>query len=95
MIVNDLYILSIALFPGKADPQLVINADTVLALTIATKLLKAVTRRRAQIIEGFSSVQHGKLTQHDTTKVGREAPDGLAVKEPLSVAIGEALDHDV
>jgi len=46
MIVSNLYVVGVALFPAEADPPLVVDADAVLTDSIAVKFLRSVPRER-------------------------------------------------
>jgi hypothetical protein len=39
VVIDDFYIMGIAVGPGEADPPLVVDANAVLTLTIATVTL--------------------------------------------------------
>jgi len=49
MVIDYLYLVSVAFFPGKADPALVVDPDAVLPSPIPDKLLEAVARWDAKI----------------------------------------------
>jgi hypothetical protein len=93
VIVDNFHIVSVAIGPGEADPPLVIDADAVLTLAIAAKLLKPITRRRAQILERLGGVKDDEFAQHDAAKVSRKPPNRLPLEQALGVTIGEAPDH--
>jgi len=42
MIVNNLHLVSVALFPAEADPPLVVDTDAVLTASIAVKSFQSV-----------------------------------------------------
>jgi hypothetical protein len=74
---------------------LVIDANTVLPLSIAAKFLQSIARRHPQLVERFRCVDRHELPEHDASKISREPPHRLASKQPLGVAIAEGLDHQV
>jgi hypothetical protein len=93
MIVNKLDLIRIAIPPAQADAPLIIDANTVLARSVAFEFLQAVAGRDSQVFELLGRVNEPELPQHRPLQVSREAPHGLALKEPLDVPISKALDH--
>ena len=51
MIVGDLDVIRVALFPSKADPPSVVDPNAVLALAIPFERLQAVSRWRHQVLQ--------------------------------------------
>jgi hypothetical protein len=43
--------------PSKTYPPLIVNADAVLSLAVAGKLLKPIARRHLQVIQMLSTIQ--------------------------------------
>jgi hypothetical protein len=44
MVVDNLHVVGVTLFPAEADPPLVVDTDAVLTATIAVKLFQFVPR---------------------------------------------------
>jgi hypothetical protein len=61
MIIHDLDIVRITLSPGKADPPLVIDTNTVLSPPITFQCLQPISRRDPQITERCGTVENQKL----------------------------------
>src|SRR6266850_3707086 len=61
MIIHDLDIVRITLRPGKADPPLVIDTNTVLPLPITLQSFQPISRRNQQITERSGTVENQKL----------------------------------
>lgn len=57
MIVCDFYISRPVCCPDKTDSKLLIDSDTVLALSFAAKCLQMIAGRRTQKIQGGSTIQ--------------------------------------
>jgi hypothetical protein len=55
-IVHNLDILGTGLRPAKANAPLVVNADAVLAFSVAVERFEAISGRRLQEIEGCGSL---------------------------------------
>src|SRR5215471_16079157 len=66
MIVRDLYFVGMALVPLKAYAPSLIDANTVLPLTIARELFKTIARRHAEIVESFRRIQHRQFSPRDS-----------------------------
>ena len=88
MIINNLDPEGVHVSPPKADPPLVIDANTVLAGAIALELLQTIAGRDAEIIELLGGVDDAELPEHEPVEIGGEAPDAFAMKKPLRVAMG-------
>jgi hypothetical protein len=63
MIIRDLDVKSIAIFPCETNPKLIINSDAELALTICLQGLQAVAGRNSQVVQSSCRVQQKKLSQ--------------------------------
>jgi len=68
MIIRNFYLKRIVSSPHKTDAILVIDADTVLAMSISPQLLQAVAGRMPQIIQRHRGVEHRKLPSGDTRR---------------------------
>jgi hypothetical protein len=93
MIVNDLNLVRVPIRPPKADPPLVVDANTVLPGAIAFELLEPVSGRHPQIVQRFSRVQSDQLAQHRSQEVGGIASHALTPEQGFGVPVGESLDH--
>ena len=68
MIIRDFYLESVVSSPYKTDAILVIDADTVLAMSICAQLFQAVAGRMPQVVQGYRGIKHGKLSSGDTSR---------------------------
>jgi hypothetical protein len=93
VIVNDLYLVGIAILPPKADAPLLVDANTVLAGAIAPELLQSIAGRHAEVVELLGRVHRHKLAQHRALEIRGISSDGLASEQTLSISIGEGVDH--
>jgi len=57
MVINHLYIKSIAVFKPKTDAPLVIDSNTPLPTAVVTERFKPVRGRQTQILDPCSGVQ--------------------------------------
>jgi len=74
MVVGDLNIVGIAFSPLKADPPLVVDPDTELALTVTAQFLQPVGRRDSQIIQGNGPRQHPQFSEGNRLHVMGQSP---------------------
>jgi hypothetical protein len=51
MIVDDFHIVGFAVAPPKANAPLIVDADTVLAFSIANQFLEPISAGHAEIIQ--------------------------------------------
>lgn len=61
MVVNDLDFECVSIPPNKAQAKLVVNANAVLTFTVASKLLKVITRWNSQILYLGRAMQYAEL----------------------------------
>jgi len=93
MVVNDLHVIGIAIFPAKADAPLIIDANTVLPGAIPVKLLQPIAGWGPEINEGLGRINDRQLAQHGTLKLAGKSSDRLTTEQRFRVPIAEALDH--
>lgn len=62
-VVDDLDDLGAGVSPYEADPPLLVDADAVLAGSIASQCFEPVVGRDPQVIEGLGGIQQDKLPQ--------------------------------
>jgi hypothetical protein len=95
VIVNDLDVEGVRSDPAKADPPLIVDADTVLTETICGELLQTVRRRNSEVREACSGVQHDELPKCDAKEIRRELANLLSTEQPFGLGVAEAADHQV
>jgi hypothetical protein len=93
VVVNDLDIVGVAVSPPEADAPLIVDADAVLAGSIAPQLLQPITRRHPEILEALGGIELGELAQHDPVDDRRKPPARRPREETLGLTVGEAPDH--
>ncbi len=71
MIISDLYVYGVAIFPGEANAPLVIYANTVLPCPITGEFFQPVRRWDAKIINILRIVYHAQLSQCNLLDIGR------------------------
>jgi hypothetical protein len=58
MIVPDLDVIGVAIFPFQANPPLIVDANAALSNPIATQRLEAVTRQIPSILQAGGVVEN-------------------------------------
>jgi hypothetical protein len=92
MIVYDLDVVSIPVFPDEADAILIVDADAVLSLAVPLERFKVVDRNCREVAESGCDVQFPKPPL-------RRALAGLKLRhmpslgKSLGVLVAKALDH--
>jgi hypothetical protein len=61
VIVDDLNIFGSVRCPSEADAVTIFDSDAVLPMAISMRSFEAVPRRRAQVVEGRSAIEHQQL----------------------------------
>jgi len=92
VVIHDLDFVGVAVAPGKAQAPLVIDADTVLALTIALQALQPVSRQQREGSHVRSRVQHVQFPQRLTLN-DLEPAHGFPAEKALRISAAESPDH--
>ena len=77
MIVHNLHIFNATFCPTEAHPELVIDANAVLASPVALERLQPITRRNAQIFKSAGDLELAQLA----------ACHGFDVRESLRLVV--------
>jgi hypothetical protein len=95
VIIDNFHFIRVTIPPAKADAPSIIDLNAVLARAITFELLEPVAWGDPQFLELLGGIDDGELTEHCPLQVGRVSAGGFPFKESFSVAIAEAMDHDV
>ena len=89
MIINDLNIGRASRRPAKADTQLVIDADAVLAGSVAMQQFQPIARWHAKVLQPAGDLQLPKLAPGDgfANRFTRWPPAKASVSASLNEAI--------
>ena len=93
MIVDDLNVKGIAVFPDEADAPLVVDPDAVLPHTIPAEPLETVARRDPEILKRFDRMEEDELPQCCPNNLRGEPPGPLAEKHALGLRVAKAPNH--
>jgi len=94
MVIHDLNVSGARSRPTKADAELIVHTDAMLAGAIPCERFEAVARRDTEVCEPSRDLQLPKLAPGDRLNV-HEALDPPAVREPLCVGVLERHNHEV
>jgi uncharacterized protein YuzE len=72
---------------------LVVDADAVLPLAVAVKLLEAIARRYPKVVDVLGGVEDQEFAIGNSLKIGAELADVRAIPDELGFFIRERLDH--
>ena len=93
MVINDLHVISIALAPFKTNAPLVVDANTVLALTVARQFFEVVGWWYPQILQRVCAIKEFKLPPCTTLDGLRQLARELAPKQFCGFFVRKTLDH--
>ena len=66
MVIDDFYVVRVALRPSETNSPLIIDSDTVLSRAVTTKFLEPVARGNSQVIKRVRAVEDYELLEHGT-----------------------------
>ena len=92
VVVHYLDIVGVSFTPGKADPPTVVDANAVLAFTVALQRLQPVAANRAQVRQAGRSFEPSEPLSRlilDRAKL----PAGKSLVNRLSLFAAERADH--
>ena len=92
MIINNFDFGRPPVRPTEANPELIVDADTPLALAIATQRLQPVARRGLQVSKGLRQVKLHQLAQGLPFDIG-PTPHMAKFKQPARIRIAKGPDH--
>jgi hypothetical protein len=92
VIIHDFDVLSPGVCPTKAESELIVYSDTVLARAISLQSLQSIPRRHSEIRQAVSDLKLSKLAPSHSCDVG-EPRDAVALRKSLRVDALERLDH--
>ena len=93
MVVDDLDVEGIGGAPDEADAPLIVDADAVLASTIALEKLEAIAGRDAKVGEGIGRIEKDELPKRYALKAGGETTRAATLKERFRIGVAEGANH--
>jgi hypothetical protein len=95
MIVHDRDIVDMTFLPPKANPPLLVDANTVLATPLTLERFQSIAWGHPQVFERLGVVQHAELSPSDLLDRPGQLLGALTPPDPLGFLCSEALDHDL
>jgi len=92
VVVNDLNLLWPGFRPDKAEPELVVDTDAVLAMAVSPERLQAIAWWNQKVVEASGGIQDGELAEGHASEASKP-PHRLSLKEGLGVAATKRPDH--
>src|SRR5690606_2071481 len=92
VVVHDFYVFGVRAIPAKADAELIVDPDAVLALAIALQGFQPVSWRHSQVLQAAGPIELPQFAPRDHGDAV-ESPYGLAFKEVPGVLATERLDR--
>lgn len=89
MIVGDLNVVRVSVFPGKAHPVLRVYPDCVLAKAIIFKRMKFISRRDFQVMQLFCGIDHIELSPGNFSDIRRNGAAGPSLPKLASSLVRE------
>jgi hypothetical protein len=92
VIVDDLYVVCVAVPPNEANTPLVIDADAVLAVPVALQGLQSISRRNGNVGEVSGSIQLPQFSQRNPLNAFKTFARLPQVKQ-FSLTRAKRFDH--
>jgi hypothetical protein len=93
VIVGNLGIPSLAVFPNEADSPLIVDPNAVLSSPIPAQSFQPITGRDAQIFEISRSIKCQELRASSSLDLPWQIANGIADENRCCALVGKALDH--
>ena len=93
MVINDLGVERVSVRPFEADAPLLINADTVLALSIAFQRFQRIRRRSHEIARITGAIKILQLLTRPLLYLAIKPPHELTLEYRLGIPVPEGSDH--
>ena len=93
MVVDDLDVEGIGGAPDETDAPLIVDADAVLARTIALERLEPIAGRDAKVSEGVGRIEDDEFPKRDALKAGGQTTREATLRERFRFGVAEGADH--
>jgi hypothetical protein len=94
MIVYDLDLVSVALAPTKANSPLVVDADAVLAFSVACQFLQSIAGEPGEVFKRFRAMELPQLPERSALDLSVEFRLSMSVEDALGLLIPRRDNHD-
>jgi hypothetical protein len=92
VVVNDFNAFWAGCRPDEADPELVVDADAVLAMAVSPKRLQAIAWWDLEIVQASGGIKDDELAEGHASEASK-APNRLPLKQGPGVAAAKRPDH--
>jgi hypothetical protein len=92
VVVSNLNIECVPVFPAKADTVLIVNADAILSGTIAFQCFQPVRWRRRQVSKLIRAIDLNQSSQRHSRNL-LKSPDALLMEDRLRVFIAKGANQ--
>lgn len=89
MVIGNLDIVDVAVFPSEAYPPLIVDPNAPLAIAVPRKLLQPVARGDAQKVKSSSAIELFQFALGNALNVMRQLCRKSAVKQLAGLFAGE------
>ena len=93
MIIHDFYICESSRNHLETDSVLLVNADTILPLSVASKHFQMIGRRDSKILQAFSFVNHNQLPEGNLLDTLRQFSGELLIIDHFCFFISKSQNH--
>ena len=94
MIIHDLNVSRIPVVPDKANPELIVDPDAVLSLSVPVQRFEAIPRQRGEIAQFPRLVDLNQLAAQNFLD-GLKLPDELIHEEFFGMGIAKGSDQNL
>tara|TARA_R110000822_G_C15324207_1_gene494014 strand:+ start:1396 stop:1713 length:318 start_codon:yes stop_codon:yes gene_type:complete len=92
MVINNFDVFRTSLGPTEANPELLVDSNAVLTLTVTIQWLQHISGRYFKIIQLACSLELPNFPQGNSLEID-EAPDTTAACQLLGILTLERYDH--
>ena len=92
MVVDDFNVFWAGCCPDEAEPELVVDADAVLAMAVSPKRLQAIAWWDLKIVQASGGIKDGELAEGHASEASK-TPNRLPLKQGPGVAAAKRPDH--
>ena len=92
MVVHNFYVFRAGICPAKADSELIVDPNAVLASAIPDQGFQSIARRHAQVLKAFGDLQLAQFPACGSFNV-HVTPYALTIRECFGLRAFERDDH--
>jgi hypothetical protein len=93
MVINNFDLFRTGFAPAEANPELPVDSNAVLTLTVTMQRLQHIAGRNFKVIQLACSLELPNFPQGNALKINK-APDAATACQLLSILTFERYDHE-